>query len=68
MSQFQLESINKIYNSETETFRRSFRLTHEGDPIFRKEFDGSNTDDVLLGADTFVIDKLYRRISVIAKQ
>lgn len=59
MSQFQLESINKIYNSETETFRRSFRLTHEGDPIFRKEFDGSDTDDVLLGADTFVIQNHF---------
>jgi hypothetical protein len=56
---FQLGSVNKQYNSATETFRYSFNLTHEGDPIFHKVFDGSNTSSVLLGADTFVIDNHF---------
>lgn len=56
---FELGSVNKQYNAATETFRYSFRLTHEGDPIFHKVFDGSNTSSVLLGADTFVIDNHF---------
>ena len=56
---FQLGSINRQYNSLTETFRYSFNLTHKGDPIFHKEFDGSSTSEVLLGADTFVIQNHF---------
>ena len=52
---FKIGSINKKFNSETETFRYSFHLTHKGDPIFLKSFDGSSTNDVLLGADTIVL-------------
>ena len=56
---FGLGSVNKKYNAESETFRYSFNLTHEGDPIFHKVFDGSSTSDVLLGGDTFVIDNHF---------
>jgi hypothetical protein len=56
---FGLGSVNKQYNAETETFRYSFRLTHEGDPIFHKVFDGSSTSKVLLGANTFVVDNHF---------
>lgn len=56
---FGLGSVNKQYNAETETFRYSFKLTHEGDPIFHKVFDGSSASDVLLGADTFVVDNHF---------
>ena len=56
---FQLGSINRQYNSLTETFRYSFNLTHKGDSIFHKEFDGSSTSEVLLGADTFVINNHF---------
>ena len=52
---FQIGSINRKFNRETETFRYSFHLTHQGDPIFLKSFDGSNPDKVLLGADTIVL-------------
>jgi len=56
---FELGSVNRKYNSTTETFRYSFNLTHEGHPIFHKVFDGSNTSAVLLGADTFVINNHF---------
>lgn len=56
---FELGSVNKQYNSATETFRYSFNLTHEGDPIFHKTFDGSDSSEVLLGADTFVINNHF---------
>ena len=56
---FQIGSINKKFNNETDTFRYSFKLTHEGDPIFHKVFDGSDTTDVLLGADTIVVDNHF---------
>ena len=56
---FQIGSINKKFNAETDSFRRSFKLTHKDDPIFHKEFDGSSTTDVLVGGDTFVIDNHF---------
>jgi len=56
---FELGSVNKQYNSRTETFRYSFKLTHEGDPIFHKIFDGSSTSSVLFGSDTFVINNHF---------
>ena len=52
---FKIGSVNKKFNTETETFRYSFHLTHKGDPIFLKSFDGSSTSDVLLGSDTIVL-------------
>ena len=52
---FTLGSVNKIFNSETETFQKSFNLTHEGDPLYYKEFDASDVNKVLLGSDTVVI-------------
>ena len=52
---FQLGSLNKQFNTETESFQRSFNLTHRGDPIFSHEFDGGSSTNILLGADTFVI-------------
>ena len=52
---FQLGSLNRQFNTETESFQRSFNLTHRGDPIFSHEFDGGSSTNVLLGADTFVI-------------
>ena len=52
---FKIGSVNKKFNRETETFRYSFHLTHKGDPIFLKSFDGSSTTAVLLGSDTIVL-------------
>ena len=52
---FKIGSVNKKFNKETETFRYSFHLTHKGDPIFLKSFDGANPDKVLIGSDTIVL-------------
>ena len=52
---FKIGSINRKFNKETETFRYSFHLTHKGDPIFLKIFDGADPDKVLLGSDTIVL-------------
>ena len=52
---FQLASVNKQFNTESESFQRSFSLTHKGDPIFSHEFDGASSTNVLLGLNTFVI-------------
>ena len=46
---FQLGSVNRQFNTESETFVQSFNLTHEGVPLFHKTFDGSSSADVLLG-------------------
>ena len=56
---FSLASINRQFNSETETFQQSFALTHERNPLFHKEFDGSDTSVVLLGDDSIVIKNHY---------
>ena len=56
---FQIGSINRKFNAEQDSFRRSFNLTHKDDPIFHKEFDGSSTTDVLVGGDTFVINNHF---------
>ena len=56
---FSQGSVSKVYNAETETFRRSFQLTHEGNPIFGHTFDGSDADTVLLGGDSFVINNHF---------
>ncbi len=52
---FQLASLNKQFNTESESFQRSFNLTHKGDPIFSHEFDGSNSTNVIVSSNTFVI-------------
>ena len=52
---FQLGSVNRQFNTESETFVQSFNLTHNGDPLFHKKFDGSDNAQVLLGDDSFVI-------------
>ena len=52
---FKIGSVNKKFNKETETFRYSFHLTHKGDPIFLKSFDGADPDKVLLGSNTIVL-------------
>jgi len=52
---FQLASVNRQFNTESESFQRSFNLTHKGDPIFSHEFNAGSSTNVLLGADTFVI-------------
>ena len=52
---FKIGSLNKKFNRETETFRYSFHLTHRGDPIFLKSFDGADPEKVLLGSDTIVL-------------
>ena len=52
---FQLGSVNRQFNTESETFVQSFNLTHDGDPLFHKKFDGSDNSKVLLGDDSFVI-------------
>ena len=56
---FSLASVNRQFNSETETFQQSFALTHERNPLFHKEFDGSDTSVVLLGDDSIVIKNHY---------
>ena len=52
---FQLGSVNRQFNTESETYVQSFNLTHDGDPLFHKKFDGSDNSEVLLGDDSFVI-------------
>jgi len=56
---FNLGSVNKKFNSETESFRRTFKLNHKFDPIFRKEFDGSSTGAVISGSDSIVINNHF---------
>ena len=58
---FQLASVNKGFNKATETFKKSFNLTHRGDPIFVKEFDSADTAVVDLDDDTFVINNHFFR-------
>ena len=56
---FQLGSVNRQFNTESETFVQSFNLTHEGVPLFHKTFDGSSSADVLLGDDSFIVNNHY---------
>jgi len=56
---FKLGSVNRQFNTESETFVQSFNLTHNGDPLFHKKFDGSNNSDVLLGDDSFIINNHF---------
>ena len=52
---FQLASINKQFNTASESFQTSFRLTHKGNQLFSHEFDAGAASDVLIGKDTFVV-------------
>ena len=52
---FTLSSINKTFNSESESFQQTFNLTHKGESIFKKRFDGSSTSVVIAASDTIVI-------------
>ena len=52
---FQLGSLNRQFNTESESFQRSFNLSHKGDPIFSHVFDGGSSRNILLGSETFVI-------------
>ena len=52
---FTLSSVNKTFNSETESFQQTFNLTHKTDSIFTKRFDGSNTQIVNVAGDTLII-------------
>ena len=56
---FTLGSVNRIFNSETETFQKDFNLTHNEEPLFYKEFDASNVATVLVGSNTVVIPDHY---------
>jgi hypothetical protein len=56
---FKLGSVNKQFNSETESFKRTFKLRHRLDPIFRKEFDGGSTSAVIAGSDSIVINNHF---------
>ena len=56
---FQLGSVNRQFNTESETFVQSFNLTHEGVPLFHKTLDGSSTADVLLGDNSFIVNNHY---------
>ena len=52
---FQLASVNKQFNTATESFQTSFRLTHKGNELFSHEFDAGAAANILIGKDTFVI-------------
>ena len=56
---FTLGSVNRIFNSETESFQKSFKLTHKEKTLFYKEFDASNVSTVLVGSNTIVIPDHY---------
>ena len=46
---FQLASVNKQFNTTTESFNVSFRLTHKGSLLFSHTIDSGNTGTLLLG-------------------
>ena len=52
---FTLSSVNKQFNSESESFQQTFKLTHRKASIFKKEFDGASTSAVITSSNTFVI-------------
>ena len=58
---FQLASVNKQFNKATETFRKSFNLTHRGEPLFVKTFDASSSAVVDTDDNTFIINNHFFR-------
>ena len=45
---FQLASVNKQFNTASESFQTSFRLTHKQDPLFSHEIDSGDAAVVQL--------------------
>ena len=52
---FQLASVNKQFNTASESFQTSFRLTHKGDPLFSHEIDAGSSSNVIIARDTISI-------------
>ena len=52
---FQLASVNKQFNTASESFQTSFRLTHKQDLLFSHEFDSADSSAVLVGKDAINI-------------
>ena len=52
---FQLASVNKQFNTATESFNTSFRITHKGDLLFSHEIDAGDAATVNLGKDLISI-------------
>ena len=52
---FQLASVNKQFNTASESFQTSFRLTHKGDLLFSHEIDSGSSSNVILATDTISI-------------
>ena len=52
---FQLASVNKQFNTASESFQTSFRLTHKGDLLFSREIDSSSSANVIIATDTISI-------------
>ena len=52
---FQLASVNKQFNTASESFQTSFRLTHKQDLLFSHEIDSGDSATVLVGANTINI-------------
>jgi hypothetical protein len=52
---FQLASVNKQFNTASESFQTSFRLTHKQDLLFSHEFDSGDSSAVLVGKDAINI-------------
>jgi len=52
---FQLASVNKQFNTASESFQTSFRLTHKGDLLFSREINAASSSDVIIKNDTISI-------------
>ena len=52
---FQLASVNRQFNTASESFQTSFRLTHKGDLLFSHEIDSSSSKNVIIATDTISI-------------
>ena len=56
---FQLASVNKQFNTASESFQTSFRLTHKGNDLFSHEINAADNADVLIGNDQFNIENHF---------
>ena len=61
---FQLASVNKQFNTASESFQTSFRLTHKGNDLFSHEFDAADNANVLIGSDQFNIENHFQEIFI----
>jgi hypothetical protein len=59
MAGFELRSTNKKFNALGDNVNYSFKLKHEGFPVFRKEFDASNSDVVDVTENIIKIPQHY---------